>query len=438
MLLKQEVELKTLSKDKAQIADFLFRQNIYYQNTKKKYEYTIMDFSFFLGKEWNEVTLQDYQKYIDYLGSLYAYKGYSSSLVNEKKGMIKRYLVYLVGKKIIYLDANFKQYLKIRDIKSNSTKKGQRSHTHASRKITPPEIIIEFQLFLKKEEYSDSSKNKTKLMNFHQFLMKNGVSINVFYEENKEELLWEQIGKYEKMLSSRISMEEIRLSTATCYLRAVQLFVKFLISRSLVSKRYTIPLGLRGRAQRRNDYVPKERMIELINAIYESSLHVTRDLSVFLIILDTGCRPIEVSNLTINDVDMVEKTLSLHCDKTERRKVKISHEVMEVIRDYLDCRNEYKPKTNHLFVGHRGGQLTPSGINIVFYNANKNAFGESLYPALAFRHTFITNALDEHNFQRVSKVIGHKDWKSTNYYVSRSKKRLLTNTLDKSPLMGMR
>lgn len=435
MLLKHEVDIQPLNRDENQIVDFLFLQRINNPNTKNEYKNILMDFSFFLGKEWYEVTLKDYQKYLDYLNRSYSYKGYSSSLLKKRERMITRYLAYLMEKKIICLDADFEQYLRLQ---STTSKSGQRDHTHASRKNTPPEIIIDFQLYLRNKKYSNSLKYRSKLIRFNQFLIQNGLSIDVFNEEKKEVLLFEQIGKYEKMLSSRVSLEEIQLGTATIYLRAVQLFVKFLISRSLVRKRYTIPLGLRGRGQRGNDYVPKERMIELINAIYESSPHVTRDLSVFLIILDTGCRPIEVSNLTINDVDMVERTLSLHCNKTERRKVKISHEVMEVIKDYLDIRNGYLPNTNQLFVGSRGGPLSPSGINIVFYNANKHAFGESLYPALAFRHTTITNAIEEHNFQRVSESIGHKEWRSTNYYVHRSKKRLLKNTIDKSPLMKMR
>lgn len=436
LLLKHEVDIKLL--DENQIVDFLILQRINNPNTKNEYKNIIMDFSFFIGKEWSEVTLKDYQKYLDYLSRKYSYKGYSSSLFKKREKILTRYLTYLKEKKTICLDAGFEQYLRLLSTTSKSSKSDQRNHTHSSRKNTLPEIIIDFQSYLRNKKYSNSLKYRTKLMKFNQFLIQNGLSIDVFYEEKKEVLLFEQIGKYEKMLSSRVSLEEIHLETATIYLRTVQLFVKFLISRSLISKRYSIPLGLRGRSKRRNDYVPKERMIELINAIYESSPHVTRDLSIFLIILDTGCRPIEVSNLTINDVDMVERTLSLHCSKTERRKVKISHEVMEVIEDYLVIRNEYLPHTKHLFVGSRGGPLSPSGINIVFYNANKHAFGESLYPALAFRHTTITNAIEEHNFQRVSESIGHKEWRSTNYYVHRSKKRLLKNTIDKSPLMNMR
>ncbi|WP_139193876.1 hypothetical protein [Anaerobacillus alkalidiazotrophicus] len=61
-------------------------------------------------------------------------------------------------------------------------------------------------------------------------------------------------------------------------------------------------------------------------------------------------------------------------------------------------------------------------------------FGSALYPAKAFRHTYITNALQEYSFERVSKAIGHKEWRSTYYYYDKSNKRLLENTLHYNPL----
>ncbi|WML52194.1 site-specific integrase [Neobacillus sp. PS3-12] len=431
---KQEIPPST-NIENSLVHEFILQFPVLSSNIKTYYVNILVDFFLFSGKEWTDLSVEQSQGYLEYLERVNTYKENSKSKLNKKVKIIFQFLSFLHKENVVDLEfvAPFKEYLDDQ-ISSNSKSKPRMRKEETSREINLSEIISEFLVFLENSRYSCVGLYKKRIVLFQQFIESNGENINVFLEENKEKLLYEQIGKYENMLSSRVSREEITLATATIYLRTVQLFVKYLSSKSLVSKKYTIPIHLRGRAKRANEYVPKERIIELMNAIYDYSNHVIRDLSIFLIIVDTGCRPKEVCNLTLQDVDKIERTLSFECRKTERRKVKISSEVMEVIKDYQKIRSKYDPKTEHLFINCSGDTITSSYINIIFYQANQKAFGESLYTAKAFRHTYITNALEEHSFERVSNAIGHKDWKSTYYYYNRSNKRLLANTLNKSPL----
>jgi integrase/recombinase XerC len=433
-ILSNQVCTKT---DNNLIHGFLSQLKVDSEKTKAFYENVLVDFYLFWGNQWNELSHEYSLWYVNYLNRVKVYKLFSQTSLNQKLNVLTLFLTYLHNMNLIRYECltPFKEYLDNQKRVSNNKSKLRNGKT--SKEIKLSEIMSEFLLYLKNNDYSNIKQYKKQLVPFVRFLESNGINGNVFLEENKETMLFEQIGKYENQITSRVSSEEITLSTATIYLRAVQLFVKYLSSNNLVNKKYTIPLRLRGRAKRANEYVPEKRTIELLNSIYESN-HVIRDLSIFLIIVDTGCRPIEVSNLTLKDIDKIERTLSFECGKTEKRKVKISNEVMDVLNDYLQIRSEYNPKTEHLFISSSGNAFSPSSINIIFYSANLRAFGESLYPAKAFRHTFITNALEEHSFERVSQIIGHKDWKSTYYYYYRSKKRLLTNTLSKSPLEEMR
>jgi integrase/recombinase XerC len=427
------VEIKT-NHEQNLINEFIGQLPLKSRETITKYENIIVDFYLFNGKGWREMVVQDFQGYLDYLIRVHNYRGISEAKLISKGKIISRFLNYLHNKKIIKWDSMFLPDEYSIYQKNNKTTLTNYKPRKKKELNELPKIITEFVLFLKNNNYSGINKYKLNITYFQQFLETNGKDINMFLEENQEIMLYEQIRKYEKKVSSRVLQEEIQLSTATCYLRTVQLFVKFLLTKNLVQKKYVIPIELRDRSNRSNEYVPKERMIDLMNTISEYSNHDLRDLSIFLIILDTGCRPIEVCNLLVRDVDMVEKTLSFECRKSERRKIKISNEVMEVLQDFLDIREEYKPKVENLFVSHRGNSITSGCINAIFYNANIKAFSESLYPAKAFRHTYITNGLEENEFERVSKVVGHKDLRSTYYYLHRSKKRLLANTLDKSPI----
>jgi integrase/recombinase XerC len=416
------------------IQEFILQLPVKNPKTKTYYGNILTNFYLFAGREWNELSNEQSQGYLEYLKRVHTYHEISEAILKKKVKIILQFLNYLQQRNVVNIEwlRPFKEYV---DHKSSSRPKNKprMKKEKVSKAINLSETLKDFLLFLENHDYSDVAQYKKRILQFQRFLESNGENINVFWEDHKESFLFEQIGKYEKMLSTRVSREEITLATATLTLRTVQLFVKYLGSKGLISKKYSIPIFLRGRGKRANEYVPKEKIIELMNVISEYSSHVERDLSIFLIVVDTGCRPIELANVMIEDIDQVEGTISFECDKTERRKIKISREVMDVVKDYLKIRSEYDPKGVNLFVNCSGDPINSGYIYDIFYLANLKAFGESLYPVKAFRHTYITNALDEHSFERVSKAIGHKDWKSTYYYYYRSNKRLLTNTLNKSP-----
>ena len=83
-----------------------------------------------------------------------------------------------------------------------------------------------------------------------------------------------------------------------------------------------------------------------------------------------------------------------------------------------------------------GSPMDSNCIWGILRQVNLDAFQKELYPPRDFRHTFITNALENNNsFDQVSKTVGHKHWISTFYYLHRSKTLLLKNTLNHSPLL---
>jgi integrase/recombinase XerC len=406
-----------------------------FKSKKKAFWLNVLeDFFLFHGKDFYEISEDECLNYLGYLERVHMYRYFSEKTLKPKIQLVFRFIKFLEKRKIGNVSSEFilekfqVSHLLIK-LKRNLNKK-----TYTKKVVEMPEIIEQFLLYIDKKHYSQPDKYKYKILLFQRFLETDGINIELFSQEKNDKLLFDKVKRYEEMLTKRILLEEIQTVTATGYLRAIQVFIKFLYSRELVSMKYTIPLHLRGRSTRANEYVPKEGIISLINAIYENSNHVERDLAIFLIIVDTGCRPIEITNLSLKDIDTLERTISFECGKTEKRKVKISTEVMGVIKDYLSVRNHYVPITNQLFSNRSGSPIKSNNIGAIFYHANLRAFGEQKYSPKAFRHTYITNALQEHGFERVSKAIGHKDWKSTYYYYARSSKRLLKNTLGSSPL----
>jgi integrase/recombinase XerC len=391
---------------------------------KKLYINLINEFFLFHGKEIDWLSIEDCQSFFLYLDRVQSFTRTSKKTLQSKKNMITKFIYYLNQINFINFNIEFEKK-QVRLERRNKKEKEE---------IVLPRVLIPFIDYLKENNYQWPLKYKKQFLLFWRFLDEKGENIDYFYEENHEIQLFTNIHEYEDLLSKRVTREEIQKGSATIYLRCVQLFVKFLYSQGLVTKQYNIPVNLRGRSIRSNEYVPKDRIIELMNAIYETSKHIFRDLVIFLIIVDTGGRSVEVSNITMDDVDLIEKTISLQCPKSDRRKIKISPEVMEVIKDYLAIRDRYLPKSNAFLVNVSGEPITTSLINNIFYKANVYAFNEARYSARSFRHTYISNALKEYKFEKVSKAVGHKEWRSTYYYLHRSKGILLKNTLDFQPL----
>jgi integrase/recombinase XerC len=413
-----------------QINEFLHLLEVKNENKKRYYFNIIRDFFLFHGKGIEGMSQEECRLYLDYLERVQQYTQTSFNILKKKYKIIGEFIKFLIQNNQISFVLDDSKYNR-QIISINEKQKKKRKSKN--KKVTPL-VIEEFLNYLKTNNYSLVNEYKKHISIFNQFLEDKGININIYLEMEKEDTLYKEIGLFERFLSKQITDEEILKCTATIYLRSVQLFVKFLKSKGIVSRNYVIPLNLRGRSKRSNAYVPKEEILELMNVIYHYSHFIERDLAVFLLIVDTGSRPIEISNITMSDIDLIENTISFHCNKTERRKVKISKEVMEVVKEYIVIRNNINPENDVLFLNQSGDPLTSSYINMIFYRANKNAYGESRYPARAFRHTFITNALEQNSFERVSRIIGHKDWRSTHYYLYRSNKRLLKNTLNHSPL----
>jgi len=351
--------------DMSCIHDFLSAR---YKKDQKNYTYflhIIEDFYLFNGKGILEITDQECNSYFDYLERVHIYRGYSDRSLQRKVTLLVEFIQFLNGKGVSHVDSNLypeKKTFKVLPEKSN--KVSVRQPKPKKERIFPA-IIEDFLLYLENHNYRVAESQK-RIVAFQKFLKEEGIDIRSFYERGRDQELFRMIERYESMLVDRVSIEEIQMSSVTLYLRTIQLFVKFLLSNKLVAMKYTIPLHLRGKGDRSNEFVPREDVISLANNICECSRHVERDLAIFLIIVDTGCRTIEVCNLTMQDIDTKQRTLSFECKKTNKRTIQISIEVMEVLKDYLDLRVEYSMETDHVFSDCSGQPATPRSIYFHF------------------------------------------------------------------------
>ncbi|NWQ40351.1 tyrosine-type recombinase/integrase [Bacillus sp. EB106-08-02-XG196] len=301
-----------------------------------------------------------------------------------------------------------------------------------------PPVIHSFLEDLTLKNYSQINTYKKNIMYFLKFLSQEYKEFKIpgsLQENDIKELNKDHIESYHTFLARRIALNEISPSRALNLLRCLNLFIQFYRRLQFISFRYCVPDKFQIQHVRSNEYVPSKETLKLIDAIIDYSTMPERNLSIFLIILDTGCRPLEITNIEIQDVLKSESAVILRSKKSGQRKLKLSSLVMKVLRKYLQIREslDYKGKT--LFLSSRNQPLTVNVVGQIYASANKKVYGEIRYTAKSFRHAFATNALEKkNNFDSVSKTLGHLHWISTQYYLEKSLERLKRNSLPHNPV----
>jgi len=298
-------------------------------------------------------------------------------------------------------------------------------------KIEKDSIISDFSIFLTTKNYASSNNHVDCVKLFLNFIgYQHEVNQNHFF--NKDQFI-----KYEEFLRLRRVKEELAPSSVYQYLKGVRLFANYLNEIGAINFKYSIPKNLIQQSKRSNEYVYVQDILSLLRIVSQTSLNPLRDLSIILIIMETGCRPLEVVNLECNNINLTEGNITLRSKKSGQRILKLSKELIILIRDYILIRENYNPSPDEvsLFVNIDGSRISRKTIDGLFWNNNIKAFGEIKFSPKSLRHTLITNALNNgNNINSVANVVGHKHLCSTLYYFYRDINSLKQQVLTKENL----
>jgi integrase len=246
-----------------------------------------------------------------------------------------------------------------------------------------------------------------------------------------EKLTYEHVKNYEKNSTERESIGAITKQTARRQLDQVKMFLNYLRNIGVIRFPYSVPRHLFGTETRDNEYVSEDTLIQFYETLLVSKKPLAQqNLCVFLLLVETGCRPIEICNLRISDFHPTESLISFRSIKSDRRVLQIDSWIKAYILGYLKQERKLILDNEPLFISNDGTALQSHHIAKMFIKMNKAAFGKIVFSAKTLRHTFITNALDEGNdITKTAEMVGHKQLRSTMHYFYRSVQRLVENTL---------
>ncbi len=331
----------------------------------------------------------------------------------------------------------------------------QQTHNEQAQDQINDQLKIKKKYYKRKQKIAadDIVKNNKHLLKYiNDLKIRNTSSILEAYEKigyfirflstigisNLDNISFAEIKKYEEHLAQRIELKEIKKSTAYSRLLVLGHFLRFLKTINVIHFNYNIPLRFKGvESIRDNEYVQnKERQIFLETIIKHNGRNLSRDFVISLLLIETGCRPIEVANLNMDHFNSIESTITFYSKKSGQRKVKIHPFVSKQLKLYLEER-KHSPGTM-MFLRYWGERITSGTISSVVRYYVKIAFGENRFSAKSLRHTWITNQLNNRNdIKAVARAAGHKHLVSTLHYFYRDAELLLEHSLPYNPMKGL-
>ncbi|NRT32615.1 integrase/recombinase XerD [Clostridium beijerinckii] len=150
-----------------------------------------------------------------------------------------------------------------------------------------------------------------------------------------------------------------------------------------------------------------------------------RNWAMTWVFASTGIRRTELINLKVSNVNLLERTLLLNTTKNKNaRYVPVSSSLYDVLCEYIELRNG--KNSDYLFPTVYNTKMSTSAINkeLQNYNLSKGVLRSSIH---AYRHTFITNAVNSNvNILLLKKITGHSSTTTLSGYYNAK----INDTLD--------
>jgi len=242
-----------------------------------------------------------------------------------------------------------------------------------------------------------------------------------FYETNSEELTPQSITPIDLREYKRYVLEDRGFKPATVNRRlaSISAFCKWTQEQGLVDANPCDEISIVPEVRTAPKWLTKREQYALIRAVQKANR--SRDETLIMLMLHTGLRVSEVSNLRMADISISARKgeVAVRAGKGEKfRTVPLNLNVRNALQAYLSVR----PSVDHdyLFVGQKEERLRSPGIYYLIKKYAYDARIEAISPH-TLRHTFGKNLVDGGvPLDRVATLLGHESLNTTRIYTTPS------------------
>ena len=163
-----------------------------------------------------------------------------------------------------------------------------------------------------------------------------------------------------------------------------------------------------------------DEMARLLDPPAEPGAHTPwqrRDAAMFELMYSSGLRRAELIGLNLGDVNLDEAEVRVTGKGSKARVVPVGHAALEAVGRWLEVRGPLARDEHALFVGARGGRITPAVLAKALKDlALRQGVSAHVHPH-ALRHSFASHVLQSSgDLRAVQEMLGHASLSTTQVY----------------------
>lgn len=253
-----------------------------------------------------------------------------------------------------------------------------------------------------------------------------------------EELNESSVVKYVQYLSLDRNLKD---STIHRKLVVLKMFFSFLYQKQYIPQNYYQAQPFHFKVEKRlPKTLPTKDVSKLLASLSQqaasasslfSQWKTARNLALIDILISTGIRIAEASEISMNDIIPSERIILIHGKGRKQRLIYIScPQTWSNLSRWLKLRKTFTTSTDKAFVNRYGNQLGIHGIEYIYHTAALTAGLSGHSTPHYLRHTFATNLLaNGADLRSVQEILGHASVSTTEIYTevtAKRKKQVLT------------
>jgi site-specific recombinase XerD len=221
-----------------------------------------------------------------------------------------------------------------------------------------------------------------------------------------------------KYRSHLLAVKNYKPTTVNRKLASLSAFCKWARETDLIPANPVAGISLVEEVRPGPRWLDEHAQYALLRAVQERGKQ--RDVALVTLMLHTGLRVSEVSNLRVRDIEMSPAKGEVRVRRRNAEKsrtVPLNMDVRNAILLYLEEHREAE-RDGWLFMGKRGERLKPSGIRYLIGRYAHDAGLEEVTPH-TLRHTCAKNLVDAGvPLERVARLLGHESVYTARIYTT--------------------
>lgn len=151
----------------------------------------------------------------------------------------------------------------------------------------------------------------------------------------------------------------------------------------------------------------------------------TRNYTILILLVATGARISEISNLSLSDINLSEQIMLIKGKGSKERLTYLSNPlIIKHLKQWLHARSDFSPTCDALFLNKYGSRLSIYSIENIFKKYQTISKINPKATPHFIRHTFATKLLDNGaDLRSVQELLGHSSIVTTQIYTEVSLQR---------------